>query len=78
MPTTNIILNGEKPKAFSLRSGVRHLLILYMKVLNKDTDRMKRQCTEWKNALTCYMTDKGLTPNADKQLIQLNIQEKKN
>ena len=40
IPTANI-LNGEKLKAFSLRSGVRHLLILYMKVLNKDTDRMK-------------------------------------
>ena len=46
-----------------------------MKVLNKDTDRMKRQCTEWKNALTYYMTDKGLKPNIEKQLIHLNIQK---
>ena len=62
-------------KHFSLRSGVRCLLIFYMKILNKDTDRMKRTCTEWKNASTYYMTDKGLKPSIEKQLIHLNIQK---
>lgn len=34
MPTTNIILNGEKMKAFSLKSGIRYRCLLSPLLVN--------------------------------------------
>ena len=39
------------------------------------TDRMKRQPTAWEKKFTNAMTDKGLTSQVYKQLIQLNIKK---
>ena len=35
-PTANIILNGEKPKGFPLRSGIRQGCLLSPLLFNKD------------------------------------------
>ena len=65
------------PKAMKIKAKINKCNLIKLNIFYSKGDhkQTKRQLTEWEKVFANNMTEKGLTANIYKQLIQINIKK---